>query len=99
MVIVISTVSAVKQVLQSLRDGVTRVEEVPCPAVRSGHLLVRTTRTLISAGTERMLVASGKAGWIGKVMQQRDKVKLVWQKANTDGYTARRTPVVGSFQS
>ncbi len=60
--------------------------DVPCPVVRPGHVLVRTTRTLISAGTERMLVEFGKAGWIGKAMQQRDKVQLVWQKANTDGY-------------
>jgi predicted dehydrogenase/threonine dehydrogenase-like Zn-dependent dehydrogenase len=62
------------------------VLDVPCPVVRPGHVLVRTTRTLISAGTERMLVEFGKAGWIGKAMQQRDKVQLVWQKANTDGY-------------
>jgi predicted dehydrogenase len=76
---------AVKQVLQSLRDGTTRVEDVPCPAVRPGHLLVRSTRTLISAGTERMLVEFGKAGWIEKAWQQPDKVKMVWQKIRTDG--------------
>jgi len=75
----------VKQVLQSLRDGTTRVEDVPCPAVRPGHLLVRTTRTLISAGTERMLVEFGKAGWIEKAWQQPDKVKMVWEKIRTDG--------------
>jgi predicted dehydrogenase len=87
----------VKQVLQSLRDGTTRVEDVPCPAVRPGHLLVRTTRTLISAGTERMLVEFGKAGWIGKAMQQRHKVKLVWQKANTDGYLATLESVLNKL--
>jgi len=57
-----------RQVLQNLRDGRTEVLEVPRPAVRPGHLLVRTTRTLISAGTERMLVEFGKAGWIEKGM-------------------------------
>jgi predicted dehydrogenase/threonine dehydrogenase-like Zn-dependent dehydrogenase len=87
----------VKQVLQSLRDGQTRVEDVPCPAVRPGHLLVRSTRTLISAGTERMLVEFGKASWIGKAMQQRDKVKLVWQKANTDGYMATLESVLNKL--
>lgn len=74
-----------KQVLQSLRTGQTVVENVPCPAVRPGHLLVRTTRTLISAGTERMLVEFGKAGWIEKAWQQPDKVKMVWEKIRTDG--------------
>jgi predicted dehydrogenase/threonine dehydrogenase-like Zn-dependent dehydrogenase len=87
----------VKQVLQSLRDGRTDVVDVPCPAVRPGHLLVRTTRTLISAGTERMLVEFGKAGWIGKAMQQRDKVKLVWEKANTDGYLATLESVLNKL--
>ena len=55
------------------------------PGVRPGHILVRTTRTLISAGTERMLVEFGKAGWIEKAWQQPDKVKLVWEKIRTDG--------------
>ncbi len=76
---------SVKQVLQSLRTGQTVVEDVPCPVVRPGHLLVRTTRTLISAGTERMLVEFGKAGWIEKAWQQPDKVKMVWEKIRTDG--------------
>jgi predicted dehydrogenase len=75
----------VKQVLQNLRSGATEVAEVPVPGVRPGHILVRTTRTLISAGTERMLVEFGKAGWIEKAWQQPDKVKLVWEKIRTDG--------------
>ncbi len=74
-----------KQVLQNLRDGTTRVEDVPCPAVKPGHLLVRSTRTLISSGTERMLVEFGKAGWIQKAIQQPDKVRMVWEKSRTDG--------------
>ena len=74
-----------KQVLQSLRDGHTEVAEVPCPSVRSGHLLVRTTRTLVSVGTERMLVEFGKAGWIEKARQQPDKVRMVLNKIKTDG--------------
>ncbi len=74
-----------KQVLQSLRNGETSIVEVPCPAVRPGHLLIRTSRTLISAGTERSLVEFGKAGWIEKARQQPDKVKQVWAKIRADG--------------
>ena len=74
-----------RQVLQSLRDGVTRVVDVPCPAVRPGHLLLQTRNTLISAGTERMLADFGKAGWIGKARQQPDKVRQVFDKVRTDG--------------
>lgn len=74
-----------KQVLQSLRDGTTEVAEVPCPSVRPGQLLIRTSRTLVSVGTERMLVEFGKAGWIEKARQQPDKVRMVLDKMKTDG--------------
>jgi len=75
----------VKQVLQNLRDGATEIADVPCPAVRPGHLLIRTSRTLVSAGTERMLVGFGKANLIDKARQQPDKVRQVLDKARTDG--------------
>ena len=74
-----------KQVLQNLRSGATEVAEVPVPGVRPGHILIRTTRSLISVGTERMLVEFGKAGWIEKARQQPDKVKMVLEKIRTDG--------------
>jgi hypothetical protein len=59
-----------KQILQSLKTGSTEVAEVPCPSVKRGQLLIRTTQTLVSAGTERMLVEFGKAGWIDKARQE-----------------------------
>lgn len=74
-----------KQILQSLRTGATEVTEVPCPAVKRGQLLIRTSQTLVSAGTERMLVEFGKAGWIEKARQQPDKVRMVLDKIKTDG--------------
>jgi predicted dehydrogenase/threonine dehydrogenase-like Zn-dependent dehydrogenase len=74
-----------KQILQSLKTGATEVAEVPCPAVRPGQLLIRSTRTLVSVGTERMLVEFGKAGWIAKARQQPDKVRMVLDKIKTDG--------------
>jgi predicted dehydrogenase/threonine dehydrogenase-like Zn-dependent dehydrogenase len=74
-----------KQVLQNLKDGSTEVAEVPCPRVGTGQLLIRTTRTLVSAGTERMLVDFGKASFIDKARQQPDKVRMVLDKVRTDG--------------
>lgn len=74
-----------KQILQSLKTGVTEVAEVPCPAVKHGQLLIRSSHTLVSAGTERMLVEFGKAGWIDKARQQPDKVRMVLDKIKTDG--------------
>jgi threonine dehydrogenase-like Zn-dependent dehydrogenase len=74
-----------KQLLQSLKSGSTEIVEVPCPAAKRGQLLIRTRKTLISAGTERMLVEFGKAGWIEKARQQPEKVRIVLDKIKTDG--------------
>ena len=77
-----------KQVLQSLKTGTTEVGDVPVPRVGSGQLLIATSRTLVSAGTERMLMDFGKANLLNKARQQPDKVKMVLEKARTDGVAA-----------
>ena len=74
-----------KQIIQDLKNGGTILEEVPVPQVRRGSLLIRTRRTLVSLGTERMLVEFGKAGLLDKARQQPDKVKQVLDKMRTDG--------------
>ena len=74
-----------KQILQSLKTGETEVANVPLPNASHGCLLVKTSNTLVSAGTERMLVDFGKAGWIEKARQQPDKVKMVLDKIKTNG--------------
>jgi len=65
--------------------GVTEVIEAPMPSAGPGSLLIATRRSLISAGTERMLVGFGKAGWIEKARQQPEKVRMVLDKIRTDG--------------
>lgn len=74
-----------KQIIQDLKSGDTILEEVPVPNVKSGCVLIKTTRTLVSLGTERMLVEFGKANLIDKARQQPDKVKQVLEKLKTDG--------------
>lgn len=74
-----------KQILQNLKNGATEATEVPCPRASPGQLLIRTTRSLISAGTERMMVDFGKANPIEKARQQPDKVRMVLDKIRTDG--------------
>ena len=74
-----------KQIIQDLKTGATILEEVPMPQVKSGYVLIKTTRTLVSLGTERMLVEFGKANLIDKARQQPDKVKQVLDKIKTDG--------------
>ncbi|PKV48789.1 putative dehydrogenase [Aquimarina sp. MAR_2010_214] len=74
-----------KQIIQDLKNGETILEEVPVPMVKSGHVLIKTTKSLVSLGTERMLVEFGKANFIQKARQQPDKVKMVLDKVKTDG--------------
>lgn len=76
---------AMKQILQNLKSGETEAVEVPCPQNRPGHLLIRTLTSLVSAGTERMLVEFGRSNLLDKARQQPDKVKQVLDKVKTDG--------------
>ena len=73
------------QIVQNMESGETRVLEAPAPSASRGTLLIKTSRSLISAGTERMLVNFGKASMIQKARQQPDKVKQVLSKVQTDG--------------
>jgi len=75
-----------KQILQNLSNGETSLVDVPCPNVHKGTLLIASRNTVVSAGTERMLVSFGKANYIDKARQQPDKVKMVLDKVKTDGF-------------
>lgn len=74
-----------KQVLQNLKTGEIEIAELPSPLVRPGHLLVQTRATLISAGTERMLVEFGKGSILAKARSQPEKVKQVLDKIKAEG--------------
>ena len=74
-----------KQILQSFKTGITELAELPSPTVKPGQILIQTTRSLVSLGTEKMLVEFGKASLIQKARQQPDKVKMVLDKIKTEG--------------
>jgi predicted dehydrogenase/threonine dehydrogenase-like Zn-dependent dehydrogenase len=77
-----------RQILQNIANGETQLVEIPCPQVKVGQLLITTATTLISVGTERMLIDFGKASWVSKARSQPDKVKMVLGKIKTDGLIA-----------
>jgi len=77
-----------KQILQNIYNGVTTLADLPAPKSIKGKVIIQTSKTLVSVGTERMLVDFGKAGWIDKARSQPDKVKMVLQKVKTDGFPA-----------
>ena len=74
--------------MQNLSSGETMIIDTPVPRCGRGHLLIETRMSLVSAGTERMLVEFGRAGWIAKARQQPDKVRQVLEKMRTDGIVA-----------
>lgn len=74
-----------KQLLQDLSNGHTYVINAPSPSPSPGTLLINSVISLVSAGTERMVVDFGKANLIDKARQQPEKVKMVLEKAQTDG--------------
>ena len=74
-----------KQVIQSRRSGKLALKTVPATQVRAGHLLVRTRASLISAGTERMVVDFAKKSLAGKAQARPDLVKKALAKAKKEG--------------
>jgi len=74
-----------KQIVQDLQMGKTQVVELPIPMVGPNQIGIRTSKTLISSGTERMLIDFSKASLLGKARQQPEKVKVVFDKIKTDG--------------
>jgi predicted dehydrogenase/threonine dehydrogenase-like Zn-dependent dehydrogenase len=77
-----------RQVLQELGSGKTVLAEVPEPATFPGALRILTRRSLISAGTERMLIEFARAGWVGRMRQHPERVQQVLHKVRTDGVAA-----------
>jgi predicted dehydrogenase/threonine dehydrogenase-like Zn-dependent dehydrogenase len=74
-----------KQVTQHFRTGKLALQELPAPACRPGWLLVATRASLISAGTEKMLMDLASANLAGKAMARPDLVRQVVDKVRREG--------------
>jgi len=74
-----------KQILQNMSDGSTKIIDAPAPMISEGTIISSTNVSLISSGTERMLLDFGKASLLDKARQQPDKVKMMFEKVATDG--------------
>ena len=57
---------SIKQIIQHLKTGQMKLAEVPCPQVGKGQVLIQTKASLISAGTEKMLIEFSNANLIQK---------------------------------
>ncbi len=77
-----------------MKAGDLQLAEVPAPRPGRGQVLIRSSQSLVSLGTERMLVEFARAGWINKARQQPDNVRRVLQKIGTDGFAATASAVL-----
>lgn len=74
-----------KQLLQNIKTGQTIVEDVPIPTPREGQALVKVFASLVSAGTERMVVEFAEKSYLGKARSRPDLVKQTLDKAKREG--------------
>ena len=88
-----------KQVIQSRKSGKLTLREVPSPAVKAGHLLVETRASLISAGTERMVIDFAKKSLAGKAKARPDLVKKVIDKLKSEGLKATYETVMARLDA
>lgn len=74
-----------KQIIQHLGTGRTELAEVPAPMVKPGHVLIKSRRSLVSTGTEKMLIDFGRSGLFQKIIKQPEKARMVLDKVRSDG--------------
>lgn len=84
-----------KQVIQQVRSGKLGVQDVPEPHPRRGGIVVRNAASLISAGTEKMLIDFAGKSMLGKARERPDLVRQVIGKVRAEGLG----PTVGAVMS
>jgi hypothetical protein len=86
-----------KQLLQNIKNGKTIVEDVPVPTPREGMALVKVSASLVSAGTERMVVEFAEKSLVGKARSRPDLVKQVLDKAKREGLAPYKPHSIASI--
>lgn len=74
-----------KQLIQSFKTGELGLFDVPAPVCDKNGALVQTTVSLVSAGTEKMLVDFAKKSMLAKAKDRPDLVKQVIDKMKKEG--------------
>ena len=88
-----------KQLVQSLKDGKVDLFESPTPLLKDGHILISTSCSAISSGTEKMLLDFGRSNLIGKALSQPDKFSEALKKINTEGILSTASAIKSKLSS
>ena len=75
-----------KQIIQSYKNGRISLAEVPEPGAKAGGVLVRVAASLISPGTEKLMIEMGQKSLLGKARARPDLVRQAWAKAQKEGF-------------
>ena len=76
-----------QQIIQDLRTGNLSVASVPPPIVQRGQVLIQNTYSIISAGTEKMVIDLANKSLLGMARERPDRVRQVLEKVRTQGVT------------
>ena len=68
-----------KTIIQNLKNGEISLLDSPKPSKKDGHLIIATESSLISSGTEKMLIDFGKANYIEKENNSLKKLKKLYK--------------------
>lgn len=86
-----------RQIVQNLKSGETILMEVPAPTAGTGEVLIKVHTSLVSLGTERMLVEFGQSNMLSKARQQPDKVKMVLDKMKSEGLVSTAKAILNKL--
>ncbi len=88
-----------KQIVQSYRTGEVKLRNVPVPRCGNKNILVRTSKSLLSIGTERSVIDLGRKSLAGKAVARPDLVRRVWDKAKKEGLVKTYQEVLGRLDT
>ncbi len=88
-----------KQLIYSFSDGKIVAEDLPVPKCGENGLIIESTHSLISSGTEKMLIDFGRSGYLEKIKKQPEKAKQVINKIKNDGLRSTLNAVSNKMNS
>ena len=88
-----------KQIVQSYKTGAIKLHEVPVPPCGDKRILVRTSRSLVSIGTERSTIELGRKSLAGKALARPDLVRRAWEKSKKEGLLKTYQEAIGRLDA